>query len=330
MILQPSIIALLLSSTFLLVLLGFAAVFAVKILAGWNLASGSERQLALERRTYLVSTIVAWGFGFQLASLFLFVHTADSLHGMFVGAMCAAGTLYANAWGYPTLVLKILTFLLAGLWLVLNHADSRGYDYPLIRVKYALLLGVIPLVAIEYAAQALFFAGLRPDIITSCCGTLFSAGGKTVASEIAATPAVPTIAAFFGLTAATIGLGLVLVFTGRGAVPFGVLSAASFLVGAVSLVSFISIYFYELPTHHCPFCVLQADYGRIGYVLYAMMLGGAVTGMGAGILAPARRIASLAAVVPRIQRRLAVAACVFFGAYAAIAAARMIFTDFVP
>ncbi len=330
MILQPSIIALLLSSTFLLILLGFAAVFAVRILAGWNLASGSERQLALERRTYLVSTIVAWGFGFQLASLFLFVHTADSLHGMFVGAMCAAGTLYANAWGYPTLVLKIATFLLAGLWLVLNHADSRGYDYPLIRAKYGLLLAIVPLVALEYAAQALFFAGLRPDIITSCCGTLFSAGGKTVASELASTPIVPTSVAFFGVTAVTVGLGLVLAFTGRGAVPFGALSAVAFLVGVVALVSLVSIYFYELPTHHCPFCVLQSGYGRIGYLLYVTLLGGAVTGMGAGILAPARRKASLAVVVPRIQRRLALAACVFFALYALIAAARMMFTDFVP
>ncbi len=328
MILQPSIIALLLSSTFLLVLLGYAASFAGRILWRWDLASGSEVQLGLERRTYLISTILAWGFGFQLASLFLFVHTADSLHTMFVGAMCAAGSLYANRWGYPTLVLKIATFILAGLWLVLNHADSRAYDYPLIRPKYAMLLAIVPLVGLECAAQALYFAGLRPDVITSCCGTLFSLGGRSVASEIASAPLEPTVVAFYAVMAAVIGVGILVVRSGRGAVPFAILSAAAFLVGVVALVSFVSIYFYELPTHHCPFCVLQAGYGRVGYLLYVALLGGAVTGMGTGILAPFRLRPSLAAVIPRIQRRLAVAACACYGVYATVAAARMIFTDF--
>ena len=54
--------------------------------------------------------------------------------------MCAAGTLNVNAYGYPTLVLKVLNCLLAGIWLILNHADNRADDYPLIRKKYALLL----------------------------------------------------------------------------------------------------------------------------------------------------------------------------------------------
>ena len=330
MILQPSVIALILASTFFLALLGYAAVFAGRILVRWDLASGSEAQLALERRTYLISTILAWGFGLELASLFLFVHTADSLHTMFVGAMCAAGTLYANRWGYPTLLLKIATFLAAGLWLVLNHADSRAPDYPLVRPKYALLLAIVPLAGLEFVAQAGFFLGLRPDVITSCCGTLFSLGGKSVASEIASAPLVPTAVTFFAVMAATVGLGLVVAFTGRGAVPFSLLSAAAFLVGVVGLVSFVSIYFYELPTHHCPFCVLQAGYGRIGYLLYVALLGGTVTGVGTGVLAPFRRRESLVTVVPRIQRRLAVAACICFGTYALAAAARMIFTDFRP
>ena len=40
---------------------------------------------------------MTYPFGFQLASLFLFIYTADHLHPLFVGAMCAAGTLYVNA-----------------------------------------------------------------------------------------------------------------------------------------------------------------------------------------------------------------------------------------
>ncbi len=330
MILQPSILALLFSSSLLVLLMLFAAVFAGRILRRWNLASGSELQLQLERRTYLISTILAWAFGFQLLSLFLFIHTADSLAPMFVGAMCAAGTLYANPWGYPTLLLKLATFLAAGLWLVLNHADSRAWDYPLIRPKYSLLLGMAPLVLLEGGAQAAYFLGLRADVITSCCGTLFSQTGKSLASELSHTPLVPTEVVFFGVMALTVGAGLLLAFRGRGGLLLSLLSAAGFAAGAAALVSFISIYYYELPTHHCPFCVLQAGYGHVGYLLYAALLGGAVTGIGTGVLQPFRRTASLTAVLPRIRRRLAIACCLSYGAFSLLAAGRMIFTDFRP
>ena len=107
----------------------------------WDIRSGSEIQLKLERRTYLISTLMAYAFAFQLFSFFLFIYTADNLHTFFIGAMCAAGSLNANQWGYPVIILRLVNFLLAGFWLILNYADNQGYDYPLIRVKYILLLG---------------------------------------------------------------------------------------------------------------------------------------------------------------------------------------------
>ncbi len=329
MILQPSIIALLLSSTILMILLLYGGLFAAKILFRWNLNSGSEVQLELERRTYLLSTILMWAFGFELLSLFLFIRTADALSPMFVGAMCAAGSLFADPWGYPTLLLKIATFIAAGLWLVLNHADNAGFDYPLIRPKYVLLLAIVPLAAVEFSSQAAYFLGLKADVITSCCGTLFSRG-KTLASELAHTPLVPTEIVFFSVFAALEAMGIVFLVTRRGGLLFAVLSAAAFSVGAVALISFISIYYYELPTHHCPFCVLQSAYGYVGYAFYAALLGGAVTGIGVGVLEPFKRKASLASALPRVQRRLAAAACAFFAVYAVLAAWKMIFTEFRP
>ncbi|NVN91321.1 MAG: hypothetical protein HXX11_12065 [Desulfuromonadales bacterium] len=47
-----------------------------------------------------------------------------------MGAMCAVGSLTVNGFGYPTLLFKVVTFILSGLWLIINHTDSRGYDYP--------------------------------------------------------------------------------------------------------------------------------------------------------------------------------------------------------
>jgi len=144
MVLHPAIIALLTSSIFITGLVLYSARIGVTILVRWDLTSGSELQLELERKTYLISTVLANAFVFQLVSLFLYIFTADRLHSQFVGAMCAAGTLYLNGFGYPALMLKIVTFLLAGLWLILDYTDTRAYDYPLVRTKYLLLLVLTP------------------------------------------------------------------------------------------------------------------------------------------------------------------------------------------
>ena len=124
MIQHPGILALLVASGIVSLLLAAAGWQGFRILLGWDLHSGSEVQLDLERRTYLVSTLVANALLIQILSLFLFIFTADGLHNQFVGAMCAAGSLAVNAYGYPTLLMKVATCLLAGVWLV--HLRSAG------------------------------------------------------------------------------------------------------------------------------------------------------------------------------------------------------------
>ena len=58
MIFQPAALALLLAASLNGLLLAGSGMFAVRLLRHWNPASGSERQIALERRTHLVSTLV--------------------------------------------------------------------------------------------------------------------------------------------------------------------------------------------------------------------------------------------------------------------------------
>jgi hypothetical protein len=330
MTLHPGILALYVSSALVTGMVLYAAYHAATILRHWDLASGSELQLSLERRTYLLSTLLAYAFAFQLASLFVLVFTADSLCLQFVGAMCAAGTFQVNAFGYPTLLVKVASFLLAGTWLVLNHADNRAHDYPLTRRKYALLLVLVPLVVAESVLQALFFFGLDPDVITSCCGTLFGAGARGLGADLASLPLGPTRAAFFVWMTAILVAGAFFVRRGRGALLFALLSGTGFLVGAAALLSFISVYFYELPTHHCPFCLLKKEYGYVGYPLYLSLLGGGVFGLGVGVLEPFRQVPSLSEIVPNLQRRLTVGGCLCFFVLTVIPAVRILATDFRP
>jgi hypothetical protein len=306
MILHPAILALLSGSLLTGFILLFALLFSVRILARWDITSGSECQLILERRTYLISTILNYAFAFQIFSLFLYIYTADNLHVLFTGAMCAAGSLLVNSYGYPVLLLKIVNLMFAGTWLILNYADVRGHDYPLIKIKYALLLFLVPCVLLETVLQFLYFRNLHPDIITSCCGSLFSPEQSGITADIVGLPFKPAMFAFYGVMFATIVSGFYFCLRGRGGTLFSLLSGLSFVVTIASLISFICLYFYDLPTHHCPFCILQKEYRYIGYLLYGTILGGGVCGIGVGALMPFKGRGSMARVIPPLQRRLAV------------------------
>ncbi len=178
-------------------MLCYCAYEGARIIRNWDIRSGSELQLALERRTYLISTVMSYALGFELLSLFLFIYTADSLSSLFVGAMCAAGSLKVNGFGYPALILKIADFLLAGVWLIVNFTDNKASDYPLIRIKYILLIFITPFLVAETLVQGAYLLGLKPDIITSCCGTIFTTDANTVMSDLIGLPRSLSQAAFY-------------------------------------------------------------------------------------------------------------------------------------
>jgi len=328
MILHPAVIALLTGSLLVGLMVAYAAFWGYKIIDGWDLQSGLERQLALEKKTYLVSTLMAYTFGFQVLSFFLLVYVADDMHRLFVGAMCAAGTLNVNENGYPAVVLKVLNCLLAGVWLVLNHTDNRAADYPLIRKKYALLLAIVPLLLLESGQLWSYFLNLKANVITSCCGSLFSAEEEGVAAGLAALPRIPMQAAFFGLMALTLGSGAVFLLKGKGGRLFAMAGTLAFPVSVAALISFIALYFYELPTHHCPFCILQGEYHYVGYLIYATLLGGGIASAGTWALMPFRSVPSLQDALPRIQRRLTATALALYSVFTVAAVCRMVFSDF--
>jgi len=319
-ILNPAVIALAGGAVAGAALVGAAAAQGVIIARSWDLASGSARQVELERRTALVSTLLGHALVFQVASLFLFVFAADALAPQFTGAMCAAGSLQADPHGYPALLLMLAAAVAAGLWLVLDHADGLGHDYPLLQVKYRLLVLLAPLVAAAAIWEVAYFRGLHPEVITSCCGSLFSRAGRGAGAELAALPPGLAAALLWVTVGGAVAAALLFLGVRRGAVALAVLSAAALPASLAAVVAYVSPYVYELPTHHCPFCLLQREYHWLGYPLYGTLLGGCVAGMAVGALAPFRRIPSLAVALPVLQHRLAGAAAVLLGAFAGLVA----------
>jgi hypothetical protein len=329
MIMHPAVIALFLGSILVSSMLLYSLIHGIAIQRHWNLQSGSERQLDLEKRTYLISTIMSYAFGFQLFSLFLFIFTADKLSALFTGAMCAAGTLNVNCYGYPTLMLKIVNFVLGGTWLVMNYADNKAFDYPLIIKKYRLLVAIAPFVVVETIVQGAYFVNLKPHVITSCCGSLFSTDASGVQGGLAALPIIPMGIAFYFAMGLTLLAGLYFFLKGgKGGYLFAALCVVTFVISVASLISFISLYFYELPTHRCPFCILQGEYHYIGYALYITLLAGVVGGTGVGTLMPFRNLDSLKIIVPRILKRLTAMSIVSYLFFTLITASVMIFADF--
>ncbi len=312
MLFQPAIIALLGASVVCLLGMAAAAPFGVQVLRQWDIHSGSEQQLVLERRTYLFSTLVAFVLWSQFALIVLFVVNADRMAELFVGAMCAVGTLAANSYGFPALGAQVLVFFAVAGWLAINHADNRARDYPLVRAKYTLMLVLLPLLAIAFVLQLLYFLRLDADVITSCCGSLFTRGSGTVIGELSSLAPVPAMA----LTAVALAYAIfVALRQARGKGDGYVTSIAgimAFAAGILGVISFVSLYVYEQPHHHCPFCLLKPEYGYQGYWLYLPLFAATAAAVGAGALQRFSRVPTLIHVVPAISRRLGIVAAAGF------------------
>ncbi len=173
------------------------------------------------------------------------------------------------------------------------------------RIKYALLLILLPALAFAFGLQLKYFLGLKADVITSCCGSLFSGDAKGLAAEVAALKPLPAMVLFYGVIAVSAGLTFAHARTHRYGYLAAAASAAAFAATLVGVLSFVSLYIYEHPNHHCPFCILKPEYGHQGYWLYLPRFAATAAGLGVGALQPFRNVTSLRGIVPAVSARLA-------------------------
>jgi hypothetical protein len=321
MLFNPAIMALIMVSVIVSAMLLIAAGFSIQVLRGWDINSGSESQLSLERRTYLISTLLTWVFASELVSLMLFIYNAESMSGQFVGAMCATGVLNVNAWGWPTLFLKIMVFFTGAVWLAVNYLDNQGFDYPLIKTKYWLLLLIVPLVLLESFVQLRYFLGLNPDVITSCCGALFSTDAEGVAAEISGLPPATALPLLYGTGLIMMLSGTWLLLRRNGGLFFAASGGVAFVAALVGIVSVVSLYIYEHPHHHCPFCILKPGHDHAGYALYIPLFTATALAFASGVMGIWREIPSLTDVVEREVPRLAWISMSLFVLFFAVATA---------
>ena len=326
MLLSPAVLALVSGSALICAVTLLAAGAGVTVVYGWNPDDWGRRQLAREHRMLLVEAALQVALGCQLLSLVLFVATVERLHPLFTGAMCAAGTLAASVYGYPVLTVKVAVFLLCGLWLVTNRAAPAAASTVWVRVKHLSVLAVAAALLLENVLQIRYFSDLDPEILTSCCATIFGEESEGLAAGVAALPAGPSRAAFFVVLALVLVAGLGLLHRGTAAWLFALLAVVLGAVSLAAVLSWVAPAYYELPTHHCPFCLLSREVGYVGYPLYLLLAVAVVSGVGTGLVRGLRRLDPSESVPPAAERRLCLTSMASFVLIALIAVWPLLFS----
>jgi len=285
MLLDSWSLALTLGSLIVIFLVATATRTGVRVLRHWNPSSDGQQQIRLESEIWLSSTLVAYALGIQILSLVLLVLAADEFAGMIKGAMCATGSLLANGFGMPALLVKLAGVFFYGFWLLLHHLDIQSESYPLVRGKFLFLLALLPLLGADVALQTLYLFNLTPDIITSCCAVVFSPESGSGPNLLAGWSETALLSFFYSSAVILAGLGGWLLFNGRQ----GQRSMAKLLyslawlcflgLALVVITTAVSSYVYAMPFHRCPFCILKPQYGYIGFALYGSLLAAAFFGI---------------------------------------------------
>jgi hypothetical protein len=272
-LLIPEVFILLLTDSITMLLLIYASPYAFQIASKWDMASSANQQYRLEKRRYLLSTIVFYVFLFKIPLFLFYVYTNDKLAAVLTGAMCAAGSINATVYGSKLLYMKILNIFLMSGWLAVYKGNNTFEDLPYTRIKYAFLLFIVLTVTTETALSFLNFANIDPTAVVSCCSSIYSTGGDDVSLLMSIKP----FTAFYTF----IGCSLLLItaILLKNATLTAILSGAFFFTGVANLILFTGTYVYELPSHKCPYCILQKEYMYVGYAFYISLFLAAANGI---------------------------------------------------
>ncbi len=277
-LITPEVLVILILDAIFAFLGTVAFVLSLKIVFKWDISSTSQTQYKLEKQSYLVATIIKYILYIKLPMFLYFIFVQDKLSIYIPGAMCAVGVVNSTSYGFYAMIAKIINLYLFSSWLVLNKVDLENEKLPYSKIKFAFYIVIYFFLMSEITLQIMEFFSLDPSRIVSCCGTVFSAVGKSYVSSLLSLPNSLLISAFY------INFMIVLITYKLKKSIFFMISNITFIfVSIVSLIAFFGTYIYELPTHHCPFCMLQSDYHYIGYVLYTALFVGTFSSIGAYI-----------------------------------------------
>ena len=258
-----------------LIFLVFGAIafyHAVKIYQKWDINSTTPAQYRLEKLSFLNQTIIKYIFAIKLPLFLFFIFTIDKISDVLTGAMCGVGVINATEVGLPLFVLKLINIYLFGFWLVINKKDLKDPNLSLTKKKFGFFIPLFLLLCLEIGLEFFMFGSLNPDKLVSCCGTVFSSTATSSISAIFKIKTSVMIGLFYSVF-------IMMVLFYKNTLTFRVTNILYLFISLLSLIQFFSTYVYELPTHHCPFCLLQKDYYYVGYLFYTSLFLGTFYGV---------------------------------------------------
>lgn len=271
LLMSPYIITFLVVES-IIVLFGFLAlVFAFRIIKKYSDEICDETQFNLAKNGYLVSTIIFFILTVKIPLFLFFVWSMDSVSFVVPGAMCAAGIVDATSVGTFMFVIKILNLFFLSGWMLINYEDSKTKNSAFLKLKFKLFIPLFMLLLVEFGLEFIHFSSISLSKPVLCCSDIFRQVGF---NEMKFWHMDEFILIVFYL------LFILLILSAYYKLDLAVsLLTLCFMFSSIyAIIRFFSPYIYELPTHKCPFCMLQKDYNYIGYLIYILIFLGAVPG----------------------------------------------------
>ncbi len=267
-LLSNEVIVLLFIQVILFVLLLIAFYYSLTIIKNWDYSKTTSLQYKLEKRSYLVILIITFTMLIKIFLLPYFAFTIDKLSNIIPGAMCAAGVITANEYGQPLFSLKLFILFFIGLWLIVNNLDLKSKVYPFTKVKFIFFIFIFSLISIETVIDILYFTNISTKEPVLCCSVIF--GVNSSSDTIPFNLDVSMLLILFYL------VYILLIFVNIQKQRFlNFVSSILFIyISYYSVTYFFSTYIFELPTHQCPFCMLQHEYYYIGYFIWTSLFLG--------------------------------------------------------
>ena len=248
--------------------------YSVKIALFYNPLATTQKQYKLEKQSYLSATIIKYLLGVKIPLFLFFIFTLDKLSSIIVGAMCGAGVIDATEYGTQLLVLKLLNLYLFGYWLVLHNEDMKDETQPYTRRKFVVFVVIFFLFIAEIFLEYYTFSSIDPNEIVDCCGVIYSASSNSYISYFLKLDNSLLVSIFYFIYA-LVGVSYFL----KRKEFFSIFNLLFLIIAIITLIAFFGTYIYELPTHRCPFCMLQKEYHYVGYLLYTLLFSGTFSGI---------------------------------------------------
>ena len=277
-LLSNEIIIFLFVQIILFILLSIAFYFSLSIIKNWDFNKTTNKQYKLEKTSYLVILIISFTLIVKIVLFPYFAYSLDNLSNIVPGAMCAAGIVGANEFGQINLALKILILFFIGVWLIINSLDLKEKTYPFTKKKYFLYIFIFILSIVELFLDFSFLENISTKEPVMCCSVIF--GVNNTGTKI------PFDLSIFNLLIVFYLLYILTTILSLQKSSFInlIINFMFLYIGYYAVTYFFSTYIYQLPTHQCPFCMLQKEYDFIGYFIWGTLFLGTFFGVSSFIL----------------------------------------------